>query len=299
MILAYAQLARPANIVTAWADVLAGMAVVGIPLGMMMGDVPGILPESALWLLLATTGLYGGGVVFNDVFDATLDAVERPERPIPSGRVPMAGAVIFGLVLLIGGILAAWQSDWVSGVVACCIAVAALIYDKFGKHYTIWGPINMGLCRGMNVLLGISAIPSMLFEVMPICIVPIIYIGAITAISQGEVHGGTSRKGWLAVGLLGLVVAILLVLSSTGYSFIFLYGMIFIAFFVWLVAPPFVRAAQNPEASMIRKAVRAGILGLIPLNAALAAGFAGWEFGLFIVLLLPISIGLGKIFAVT
>ena len=39
------------------------------------------------WLLLSSAGLYLGGMVLNDVFDARLDAVERPERPIPSGRV--------------------------------------------------------------------------------------------------------------------------------------------------------------------------------------------------------------------
>ena len=299
MIIAYFQLARPANVVTAWADVLAGMAVAGVTIGMITGDIGGLLPESALWLLLSTTGLYAGGVAFNDVFDAKLDAIERPERPIPSGRASLQGAIIFGLFLLIGGVVAAWQSDWVSGLIAAGIAVAALVYDSVGKHHAVFGPINMGVCRGMNLLLGMSAIPSMLVEVMPVSILPIIYIGAITAISQGEVHGGTSKKGWFAVGLLGLVVFMLIVIAFTGYSYIFLYGMIFIAFFVWLVAPPFVRAARNPEAPMIRKAVKAGILGLIPLNAALAAGFAGWQFGLFIVLLLPISIGLGKIFAVT
>ena len=38
-------------------------------------------------LLLASAGLYLGGMVLNDVFDAQLDAVERPERPIPSGDI--------------------------------------------------------------------------------------------------------------------------------------------------------------------------------------------------------------------
>ncbi|MBX2820196.1 MAG: UbiA-like protein EboC, partial [Rhodothermaceae bacterium] len=299
VLIALAQLARPANIVTAWADVLAGVAVAGVTIPVLLGMEPGILPESVAWLVLATTGLYGGGVVFNDVFDAKLDAVERPERPIPSGKVSIGAATAWGLLLLIGGIVAAWQASWESGVLAAAIAVAALVYDKFGKHHTILGPINMGLCRGMNLMLGISVVPSLMTELAAVCILPLVYIGAITLISQGEVHGGTSKKGWQAVGLLGLVILSLIFISATGYSYIFLYGMIFIFFFVWLVAPPFIRAARKPDAPVIRKAVKAGILGLIPLNAAIASGFAGWEFGLFIVLLLPISIGLGKIFALT
>ena len=79
VLIALARLARPANIVTAWADVLAGVAVAGVTVPVLLGAEPGgILPESVIWLVLATTGLYGGGVVFNDVFDAKLDAIERP-----------------------------------------------------------------------------------------------------------------------------------------------------------------------------------------------------------------------------
>ena len=71
------RLTRPANIVTAIADILAGVAISGF-----LRDGHDYTP--VLWLVLSTVGLYGGGVVFNDVFDAKLDAVERPERPIPS-----------------------------------------------------------------------------------------------------------------------------------------------------------------------------------------------------------------------
>ena len=298
-LLAFARLARPANIVTAWADVLAGAALVGVSISLAGQVTPGVAVQNVGWLLLATTGLYGGGVVFNDVFDAKLDAIERPERPIPSGVVSVLDASMFGIFLFIGGIAAAWQSSWESGLLAVLIAFAALLYDKFSKHQTLWGPVNMGMCRGMNLLLGASVVPSIMAEVAPLCVLPILFIGAITLISQGEVHGGTSAKGWQAVGLLGLVILLMLILPLTGYSYILLYGVVFIFFFVWLVLPPFVKAARNPGPHMIRKAVKAGILGLIPLNAAIASGFAGWEYGLLIVLLLPISIGLGKMFAVT
>src|SRR5690349_14326443 len=71
----YLQLMRPANVVTANADVLAGFAAASGG----WSKLP--------WLLAATCGLYAGGVVLNDVFDSALDQSERPERPIPSGRV--------------------------------------------------------------------------------------------------------------------------------------------------------------------------------------------------------------------
>ena len=75
---AWLQLLRPANVATALADVLAGAAVAGAA----WPPAPVVY-----WLLVATACLYAGGIVFNDYFDRTLDAIERPERPIPSGRI--------------------------------------------------------------------------------------------------------------------------------------------------------------------------------------------------------------------
>jgi hypothetical protein len=48
------------------------------------------------WLVGATMCLYAGGVVLNDFFDRRLDAIERPERPIPSRRVSAASAAALG-----------------------------------------------------------------------------------------------------------------------------------------------------------------------------------------------------------
>ncbi|MEL6856607.1 MAG: polyprenyltransferase, partial [Cyanobacteria bacterium J06607_13] len=80
---------RPANILTAWADILVGYAAAGS--GLVLANLwAGGLSVSALvplgWLLLSTSGLYGGGVVFNDVFDAELDQQERPLGNGRSGR---------------------------------------------------------------------------------------------------------------------------------------------------------------------------------------------------------------------
>src|SRR3954447_3256538 len=93
----YLGLMRPANIVTAISDILAGVAIAGYFSGNYTGDI-GLVP--VVLLALSTTGLYGGGVVFNDVFDAELDKIERPERPIPSGLIAKRGAALLGAILL-------------------------------------------------------------------------------------------------------------------------------------------------------------------------------------------------------
>jgi 4-hydroxybenzoate polyprenyltransferase len=65
---------RPANIITSIADVLAGIAISGF---LSQSDFSKHNISLLILLCISTIGLYGGGVVFNDVFDSDLDKVER------------------------------------------------------------------------------------------------------------------------------------------------------------------------------------------------------------------------------
>jgi 4-hydroxybenzoate polyprenyltransferase len=60
-----------------------------------------------------------------------------------------------------------------------------------------------------------------------------------------------------------------------------------------------IKSIREQIPQLIGKAVKAGVISLIILNASLAAAFAGWQFGIIVLLLLPISIYLAKKFAVT
>ena len=101
-LLAWLQLLRLPTVFTAMADILCGFLVGAASSG---AGEPNwcVLP----CLLLSSAGLYLGGMVLNDVFDARLDAVERPERPIPSGRVSIRSAATAGGLLLVIGLVAA------------------------------------------------------------------------------------------------------------------------------------------------------------------------------------------------
>ncbi|RDB06749.1 UbiA-like protein EboC [Runella aurantiaca] len=283
----YLQLTRPANIVTAIADILAGMAIAQFTFG----------ASPAYWLVLSTVGLYGGGVVMNDVFDAQLDAIERPERPIPSGRVPIRSAAFMGLSLLILGVVSAALFSVLSGIIALVVALLAILYDRYAKHSAVFGPLTMGFCRGGNLLLGMSAVSSSLSEWGWLAMVPIAYIGAITLISQDEVHGGKRRSLYIAASLYTTVHAIqFLVAVNEGNGAM---ALLLIVLHALMVGRPLWNAFQNPIGPNIGKAVKAGVLSLIIMNAAWCIAFGNWPVALGVLLLLPLSILLARIFAVT
>ena len=141
----YVMLIRPANIVTAISDILAGSAIAGYFVELYTPSI-----SKLILLLLSTSCLYAGGIVFNDIFDINIDRSERPERPLPNGQISLKNAQIFGITLFILGILFSFLVQFESGIIAFLISRTALIYDRYTKDYLVVGSLNMGLCRGLN-----------------------------------------------------------------------------------------------------------------------------------------------------
>ncbi|TLU99075.1 UbiA-like protein EboC [Dyadobacter luticola] len=283
----YLQLTRPANLVTAIADILAGLAIAQFAFS----------DFSPAWLVLSTLGLYGGGVVMNDVFDAKLDSIERPERPIPSGRVPLSAAATMGISLLLLGIIAAGIFSIQSGMIAIVIAVLTVLYNRFAKHHVFFGPLTMGMCRGGNLILGMSVLPESFQKWGLIALLPIAYIGAITLISQDEVHGGKKRTLYIAALLYLIVLSAQLTISSRQGNLLF--TIPFVLLHTWLIGRPLFNAIQNPIGPMIGKAVKAGVISLIVMNASWCAAFGLLPLALAVLALLPLSLLLARVFAVT
>ena len=289
---AFLELMRPANVVTAFTDVAAGMAIVGYVFGKELNQVIPLLT-----LGCSSMALYAGGVVFNDIFDHELDRVERPERALPSGRMKRQEAIFGGIALLALGIfLAFWQSR-LSGYLSILITILALFYDAKGKHMRIFGPINMGLCRAVNLGLGMSMYGVGFLEHGAMMLIPLIYIAAITLVSRGEVHGSHSSPLWFAAVLFLIVHASQIRAANvSGHLAI---GLPFIFVHAYLVLSKLSIAIRDPKGPNIGKTVKMGVLTLILMNAAWVSLSGQWEMAILVLFLLPISIQLGKKFAVT
>jgi 4-hydroxybenzoate polyprenyltransferase len=283
MLRAYLELLRPANVTTAAADVLAGYAAAGLGNG-----------KALPWLILASTCLYGGGVVLNDFFDRNLDAVERPERPIPSGRVRPSAAAIFGVALLATGILAATRATYAAALIACAIALSVLLYDSWGKRHPRFGSLNMGFCRGLNFLLGVAAVPAALGGRWPLALLSVTYICAITALARGEVHGGKRETALFSLASLLVVIGVLLVISYRSPA-----GLVLTCLLAARVLPPFWRAYNDPTPALIRNAVKTGVLSLVVMDAVIGAIYAGVLYSAIILSTALLAGSLARVFSVT
>ena len=127
--------------------------------------------------------------------------------------------------------------------------------------------------------------------------VPVIYIASITMISRGEVYGSNKTTLYIGGFLYSFVIAFILWFAMQKDNFAA--ALAFILFFAWMIFEPLFKAIKDPIGPNIGKSVKAGVLGLILMDAAWAAASGGLYIALVIVLLLPISMKLAKMFAVT
>ena len=204
-VLPWLRLLRLPTVFTALSNVLCGYFLTQRP---QLTDLP---LHPSLWLLLtASSGLYLGGMVLNDFFDAALDARERPERPIPSGRISRKAAGLLGFCLLGGGTVAAAAVGPQSFLTALLIAACVLSYNARFKA-TILGPGFMASCRLLNLLLGASTLTIAAPAAPPVLTAAcslFVYILGVTWFSRSEA-GTISRRG-LLTGLTLVLLALLL-----------------------------------------------------------------------------------------
>ena len=77
--------------------------------------------------------LTAASMVVNDFYDREIDAINEPNRPIPRGDVNLREALVFALVLSIIGLVAAFQTNTESLVVAVIAWIISIIYITEGK----------------------------------------------------------------------------------------------------------------------------------------------------------------------
>ncbi len=173
------------------AELVRAPAALSVPGDALAGaTVTGTLSARTAGLSAASVCLYWAGMAANDWADRDLDAKERPERPIPSGRVASGAAFGVAATLTAAGLtLAGLAGGRRALAVAAALAGAVWWYDT-GLKGTPAGPAAMAACRGLDVLLGASSGQWRRAAVPALTVAAHTY--TVTVLSRREVSGGSS-----------------------------------------------------------------------------------------------------------
>ena len=260
-----------------------GMAVAGAAL------TPSTAP-----LLLASAFAYAGGMALNDAWDAPVDFHERPERPIPRGRITRGGA--FGIAggCLVVCLLLATRAGRGPFAAAALLVVAIVLYDGFAKG-SVMGPPVMAACRLLNAGLGAAAGVLTATAMLPPALL-FAYVFTLTVVSRFEVMRAPValvRGAAGAFAALLLASAALLVTRGSGGAA----GLVFLAALAFWLGGPLRAALADPAPRRIIAVIKAAVLGIILLDAAFAAAAGGPATGLLVAALFVPAFFLGRRFA--
>ncbi|MFC7824690.1 SCO3242 family prenyltransferase [Streptomyces sp. NPDC057375] len=301
-----AALPTPSSRAGAWAELLRLPALFTVPGDALAGAAAaGARPGPRTLLAIGSSlCLYEAGMALNDWADRAEDAVERPHRPLPSGRIRPAAALAAAGVLTGAGLALAAGAGRPALAIAVPLAATVWAYDLTLKH-TPAGPAAMAAARGLDLLLGAAATGGGTRAALPSAALLGSHTLAVTAVSRRETTGGSVLAPLAALATTGALTGLVarrrtrlpagrraaaapgLSGSSPAPGVADALRAGLSAVYTATAARPYFHAVLNPSPPLTQRAVGGGIRATIPLQAALAARSGAGATSLLVAALAP------------
>jgi geranylgeranylglycerol-phosphate geranylgeranyltransferase len=150
---AYLEILRPGN---------AFMAVIAI---FIMAIISGKFTLEVLAAAVVVFLVTGAGNVINDYFDHKIDAINKPERPIPSGRISLNNAGIYSAFLFVVGTAIAFYINWLLGMIAFLSSLLMVYYAYDLKTKCIIGNLVISFLTGLCFVFGGIAVGEIIISI--------------------------------------------------------------------------------------------------------------------------------------
>lgn len=258
MIIHYLQLIRIPGIFTAFSNIFLGYFIVN--------------PDSVDWSIIAplisTSGfLFLSGMTLNDYFDYKVDRIERPQRPLPSGKISRKTALYLGIIFLVSANLSSLLVGFETIIIVLLMSFLILAYDVKLKQITIIGILFLGSIRYLNVILGGSS--NLNSEIFLFALPIFIFVLGISILAKDEASKPSKKLVNLNLFfILATIVTVILVsIEQTSYI---TFG--FLSVFVLSIFIPYLIFRQKTSKD-IQKRVTFQLLGIILLDSTLISIF--------------------------
>jgi len=158
------------------------------------GFVGGSLGASVVVAAVVTAFGTGAGNAVNDYYDADIDALNRPDRPIPSGRLSRRGAACVSV-----GLFAAALALTVALLPALAVVIGAVnlavlvVYSSHLKRVPLVGNVAVAYLAGSAFLFGGAAAGGVEYTVAPFGLAALANLGREIVKDVEDVEGDASE----------------------------------------------------------------------------------------------------------
>lgn len=298
---AWLQLFRAPNLLTVPGDPIAGFLLAAAATGIAA-------PKPALQMALAAAVslmLYSAGLVWNDLFDLAEDRRQRPGRPLPSGRVRPGDALMvanaLGALAIAVAAVAGWPTMWV----AVALGLVVVAYDGALRRNPLLGPLSMGCCRGLSVLVGAAAFGGAGLSAPPVLAATggiTLYVTAVTWLARGETKARPvpAQRVAIALAMVVWLAAVAVGFYAVGVGealWTWALLAITVVAMLWLVGS-LVKLGGQPAPKIVQRVVGELIGGIVLVQAALVLtpGISGLGLASGLVGAFLLNRSLGKVF---
>lgn len=143
----YVEILRPGN------AVMGAISIILIAIIDRTISVPIILAMLAVFFETAA------GNVINDYFDYNIDLVNKPERPIPSGRISLKNARNYAYLLFLAGTICGFlisymTHNWIPFIIVLIADIVLYLYAYKLKATPLIGNLAVGFMTGFGFVFG-------------------------------------------------------------------------------------------------------------------------------------------------
>jgi len=257
----YLEILRPGNAI---------MAVIAI---FLMAVISGKFTLEALMAAVVVFVVTGAGNSINDYFDHKIDAINKPERPIPSGRISLKTALIYSISLFALGIILAFLINILLGIIALLSSILMIFYARDLKTKCLIGNMSISFLTGLCFVFGGIAVNEILVS---------IYLGffaflmtmAREIVKDMEDVEGDKLEGAATLPIIhgmrisSILAAIFMILASLGSPLLYFIGIfsvfylpvLFVAIIIFLYcAISILKDQSTGNAGKVSKRIKLGM----------------------------------------
>jgi len=139
---AYLEILRPYN------------ALMGVVAVLLVALISGNFTISVIVACVIVFIFTGAGNAINDYFDHKIDAINKPERPIPSGRISLKTALVYSVSLFGISSIMAFIIGIVPGMIVLLSAVLMYLYASRLKTSCLVGNFSIAFLTGLCFVFG-------------------------------------------------------------------------------------------------------------------------------------------------
>ena len=229
----YLEILRPGNAI---------MAVIAI---FLMAVISGKFTLEVLMAAVVVFIVTGAGNSINDYFDHKIDAINKPERPIPSGRISLKTALIYSISLFVLGIILAFLINFLLGMIAFLSSILMIFYARDLKTKCFIGNLSISFLTGLCFVFGGIAVGQIMVS---------IYLGfyaflmtmAREIVTDMEDMEGDEEEGATTLPLVygtrtsSLIAAFFMIIASVTSPVLYFMGIFNLLYLIILIVPIFV-----------------------------------------------------------